>query len=138
MRTAIHGVRLHPVEDDALRRAARAGNRASSALSRDILVRWLVDGGWLQAERATPKRARRHRRLKVYGGSLADGGQVVLACRSMAEFRAATGITRSFTRETLDGVELALATKSPGTIYVRRASVPDGAWHPLAEGLLAL
>lgn len=42
------GIRLDPVEREALERAAKADDRPVSALARKILAEWLRKNGWVQ------------------------------------------------------------------------------------------
>ncbi len=45
------GIRLEPDERAALERAAKADERALSAMGRKIIVEWLRTNGWMQERR---------------------------------------------------------------------------------------
>lgn len=49
------GIRLEPDERVALDRAAKADERALSAMGRKIIVEWLRTNGWMAERRVTPR-----------------------------------------------------------------------------------
>ena len=49
------GIRLETDEREALERAAKADERALSAMGRKILVEWLRTNGWMPERRSTPR-----------------------------------------------------------------------------------
>ncbi len=49
------GIRLEPDERDALESAAKADERALSAMGRKIIVEWLRTNGWMPERRQLPR-----------------------------------------------------------------------------------
>ena len=66
------GIRLEPDEREALERAAKADERALSAMGRKIIVEWLRTNGWMPERRQAPRdnpRAKAPAEVEGGGGS---------------------------------------------------------------------
>lgn len=68
----------------------------------------------------------RNRPLRVYGGNHNGTYRMIMACHSMKEFMAATGISRDYFCETGNKEEIAIAMDQPGTIFKKLYSYRDG------------
>ena len=68
------GIRLEPDEREALDRAAKADERALSAMGRKILVEWLRTNGWLAERRPMSEVGDVGKSKQVKPAALKSGG----------------------------------------------------------------
>lgn len=76
----------------------------------------------------TTEPKRRTPRLKVYRGNLDGRREAIMACSSLKEFFAATGISRDYGGETWNAEQVAQAMSMPGVPFARGFYTNDGPW----------
>lgn len=71
---------------------------------------------------------RRKPRMKVYSGNLGGQREAIMACSSLKEFFAATGISRDYGGETGNPEQIAQAMSAPGVPFARGFYTNAGPW----------